>query len=271
MLQVPLPPSHITLVGILNVTPDSYVDGGRFASMEKALERTKRMVEDGVDIVEIGGESSGPHSCDVSLVEEERRVLPVIEALRSHFPDLRLSLDTTKSALADKALTLGVTMINDITAGRSDAQMFPVCARHGASLVLMYSKNASARTTIEHKSYTNIMATIRSFFEERIEASLRSGIVHEHLIIDPGLGHFLSADPRYSFEVLHNLSRLTDLAPVFISPSRKSFLAGPKQLPPDLRLPATLAATAIAVRNGASFIRTHDVFETKEVLRVLAQ
>ncbi len=256
------------IVGILNITPDSYVDGGKYMNVEMALSHAQKMIEDGATIIDIGGESSGPLSNDISADEECARVVPVITALHHHFPSIRLSIDTTKSVVATEALLAGATMINDITAGRSDPHILHICAEHGCDVVLMYSKNSSARTTIEQKNYTDIMATIHTFFEGRIEACLHAGITREHIIIDPGLGHFLSSDARYSFEVLNRLSELSDLGKIFISPSRKSFLAGKHNLPPSERLPATLAATVIALQNGASFIRTHDVWETAEVVRV---
>jgi dihydropteroate synthase len=232
------------------------------------MKHAETMIADGADILEIGGESSGPSSEDVSSEEELRRVLPVIEALRLRFPSTRLAVDTTKAIVAKEALLRGVCMINDVTAGRSDPHILHVCAEYACDFVLMYSKNDSPRTTIEQKMYTDIIATIHSFFEERIESAVIAGIARENIIVDPGLGHFLSSDPQYSFEVLKQLSRFSDLGSVFISPSRKSFLAGPRNLPANERLPATLAATMLALQNGASFIRTHDVAETREVVEV---
>lgn len=252
------------IVGILNTTPDSYVDGGRFMTVEHALSQAQKFIDEGVDIIEIGGESTGPHSKDVSAEEELRRVIPVIQAIHAQFPALRLSVDTYKAKVAQEALKAGVTMVNDITAGRGDAALFPIVAQSQASLVLMYSKDTTPRTTIQDKKYEDVVGQIIHFFEERLAVAQAAGIAKERIILDPGLGHFLSSDPSYSFEILANLKRFSVFGcPLFVSPSRKSFLAGPKQLPVKDRLPATIAASAMAVLNGATYIRTHDVGEVK--------
>lgn len=253
----------VFVVGILNVTPDSYHDGGRFALPKAALERAREMIRGGVDIIEIGGESTGPGSKDVSVDEELSRIVPVLETLRSQVPHVRLSVDTCKAAVAKECLEHGVSMVNDVTAGRFDDAMFSVIASTNAECVLMHSKDSGPRTTIARTEYDDVMGTIRAFLEGRLESAKAAGISADRLIIDPGLGHFVSADPRYSFEIIARLREFDDLAPVFVSPSRKSFLAGADNLPSAERLPATLAATAAAVLHGARYVRTHDVAETK--------
>ena len=154
-------------------------------------------------------------------------------------------------------------MINDVTAGRGDPKMFSVVAESNVDYVLMYSKDPTARTTIEEREYDDVIETINIFLSERINEAKAAGIHQSHIIIDPGMGHFVSAKPEYSFEIIDRLSELTPIAPVFISPSRKSFLAGPENLPPSERLPATIKASADAVSNGARYIRTHDVAEIR--------
>lgn len=254
----------VHIVGVLNVTPDSFYDGGALPSVESAVARASRMLADGADILEIGGESTGPRSPSVSLDEELRRVVPAIDAIRSQFPDASLSVDTCKSAVAAAALQRGVAMINDVTAGRADPAMFSTLAASGADLVLMYAKDPTPRTTVEALRYDDVVSTIKHFLRERKQAAVAAGIAASRIILDPGLGHFVSSDPAYSFEILRRLPEFLDLgSPILLSPSRKSFLAGPENLSPSERLPATIAASAIAVLQGASFIRTHDVREIR--------
>lgn len=256
------------IVGVLNVTPDSYFDGGKHASVDGAVKRTAELLSEGADIIEIGGESTGPNSKDVSSEEELLRTMPVLEAIRTTFPDATLSIDTYTSAVAREALKHGVRIINDVTGGRSDPGIFSVAAETEVDLVLMYAKDPTPRTTIESRSYDDVISMIKSFLLERIAAAEAAGVKKGHIIIDPGLGHFVSSDPRYSFAVLSALREFADIAPVFISPSRKSFLAGRENLPADLRLPGTIAASVIAVMHGASYIRTHDVAAVRRACEI---
>lgn len=257
---------RVAVVGIMNLTPDSYVDGGKWKTIDEAVEGARAMIEAGADILDIGGESSGPGAGDISAEEESARILPAIGAIRKQFPDIWISVDTYKADVARKALSAGADMINDILAGRGDSNMFSVIANAGCAYVMMYSKDATARTTKEDTRYDNVIDTITTFLTQRMQAAMAAGIRTEQIIVDPGLGWFIGADPAYSFQILRELRTFTRLAPVFVSPSRKSFLAGPKKLPANERLPATLEATLTAVQNGARFIRTHDVGETKAVV-----
>jgi dihydropteroate synthase len=204
----------------------------------------------------------------VSLEEELARVLPALQAVRRRLPTVWIGIDTWKADVARGALEAGADMVNDVTAGRGDPTMLPLIAQAGCPYVLMYSKDRTARTTLEKKSYTDVIRVIHDFLSARLLAAHAAGIRREQLIVDPGLGHFVSADPQYSFRILRSLKSFHDLGPVLVSPSRKSFLAGPRKLEPPDRLPATLAATVIAAMNGAGFIRTHDVKETREALEV---
>lgn len=252
------------IVGILNTTPDSYVDGGHFVDIDAAILRAGQMLQEGADIVEIGGESTGPNSKDVSLEEERKRTIPFIEAIHGHYPNAFLSVDTTKSAVAKEAIEAGVQMVNDVSAGRNDPEMFAVIASAKVPYVLMYSKDATPRTTVQTTQYDDVVATIKTFFEERIAAAKAAGIQDSQIILDPGLGHFVSSDPQYSFEILARLEEFSSFGyPIFLSPSRKSFLAGKEELPVVDRLPGTIAASALALLNGAAFIRTHDVLQLK--------
>lgn len=250
---------RVQIIGVLNVTPDSFYDGGQFEGADAALRQAERMLKEGADILEIGGESTGPGSDEVSVEKEVKRTMPVIEALRKEYPEAKLSVDTWKAAVAKEAIARGVAMINDVTSGR-DPEMFPCIARSGAALVLMYAKDPSARTTIRDAHYDDVLQTVTDFLRAEKGIAVKAGVASERIILDPGLGHFVSSDPKYSFEILARLDEVIALgSPVLVSPSRKSFLAGRELLKASERLPGTIAASAIAVLHGARYIRTHDV------------
>ncbi len=254
------------VIGVLNVTPDSFYAGSRVQTMDDVLAAARRMLAEGASLLEVGGESSGPGSPDVSIDAELSRTVPAVTAIRRMFPDCRIVVDTWKAAVAREALAAGAEIINDVTAGRGDPEMFRTVAEAGAGIVLMFSKDPTPRTTVRSVTYDDVIATVRTFLAARIAAAVAAGTARERIIIDPGLGHFVSSDPFYSYEILARLRELTDLAPVLVSPSRKSFLAGPSGLPPSERLPATVAASVLAALRGASFIRTHDTGSVKQAL-----
>ncbi len=262
-------PSHkhkTQVVGILNVTPDSYFDGGKHVTDEAIATRALELAAQGADIIEIGGESTGPGSPEVSLQEEQKRVIVALESIRKVLPDHPLALDTYKSGVLSAAAKYGISMVNDVTAGRGDPELFALTAGLGIDIVLMHAKDSTPRTTREDAHYADVVSHVHSFLLERVEIALQAGVQPEKIILDPGLGHFVSADAKYSFELLLHLKEATDPYRSFVSPSRKSFLAGRDNLPAKDRLPATLGATAIAIEHDASFIRTHDVEETKRVI-----
>ena len=273
-------PNYPLIMGILNCTPDSFYDGGKYDEQNAASVRAEQMIAEGADIIDIGGESTGPNSVEVSEEEEMKRVIPVIKKFEnekpiatnnfriSAFPHFRISIDTTKAIVARAALDTGATMINDVSAGRYDPQMFLLAAKRGCRIILMYSKDPSPRTTIQNKQYDDVIKTVKAFLRERIASAESNGIARDNIIIDPGLGHFVSSDPRYSWEILERLGELAELGcRILVSPSRKSFTADHPGDPPTKRLPGTLRATELAIRNGASIIRTHDVGETLNMLR----
>ncbi|MBT3292657.1 dihydropteroate synthase [Candidatus Peregrinibacteria bacterium] len=251
------------IVGILNTTPDSYFDGGKYLDVDSALVRIEEMIEEGVDIIDIGGESTGPGSKEVSANEESDRVIPIIKACKDKYPNLEISIDTYKSSVAQEAIDVGATIVNDVTAGRGDKNMFNTIAKNKVPIVLMYSKDNSPRTTIKENEYEDVINTIIEFLKSRIDVARTAGIPYDQIIIDPGMGHFVSSNPKYSFEIIARLKELKDALklPILVSPSRKSFLSGKNNLPPSERLPETIAASCISVLNGAEFIRTHDVKE----------
>jgi dihydropteroate synthase len=257
------------VMGILNVTPDSFWDGGRTPTVEAALDRARRMAEVGADWLDVGGESTGPGSSDVSADEERRRVVPVVAALAREL-SLPLSVDTTKAAVAREALAAGAAMINDVSALRWDPEMAGVIARAGARVVLMYAKDETPRTTTRDVAYDDVIETILAFLRERIEVARAAGIAPDRIVVDPGLGWFVGADPRYSYEILRGLDRLRALGhPVLIGPSRKSFLAHADARPPlpvARRLMPTAAVVAVAAWMGVDIVRVHDVEEMRQVV-----
>ena len=259
----------VRIVGILNVTPDSYYDGGKFDRLDAALAQADRMLDEGADVLEAGGESTGPGSASVSAEEELARVLPVVRALCERHPGVPLAVDTYKAAVAEASLAAGATMINDVTAGREDPALFGVVAAAKASLVLMYAKDPTPRTTRDVVPYGDVAATVAGFLRERAEAARAAGVDAARIVVDPGMGHFVSGDPAESFRLLSRLPEIAALGyPVLVSPSRKSLLAGRENLPPADRLPGTIAASAVAVLHGASYIRTHDVLEVRRACEI---
>ena len=261
------PCNHETkIVGILNVTPDSFSDGGKFDSRKKAVNQVKKMIKEGADIIDIGGESTGPGSQDVSLGEEFERVIPLIQEIKKKKIDIPISVDTYKAEVARQALSLGVEMINDVTALRGDPDMGDVLAEYKPYVVLMYSKDDTARTSIKSVEYKDVMKDIKHFLIHRVQMAIRYGIPKEKIILDPGMGAFVSMNPKYSFEIIHRLPELKELGyPIWIAPPRKSFLGGEV----GKRFIKTLAASAICAYNGADFIRVHDVGENREVVDVV--
>ena len=256
--------NNLRIVGILNVTPDSYFDGGQFITTDAAVKRAGELLADGADIIDIGGESTGPNSQDVTEEEELKRVISTIKAIKRAHPDAVMSIDTYKSRIANEAIEAGASMINDVTAGRADPSIFTVAANAGVPIVLMFSKDPTPRTTVAQTQYEDVIADISLFLSERKQAAIDAGVDASKIILDPGMGHFISSDARYSLEVLARLRELSALgSPLYVSPSRKSFLAGPENLKAIDRLPGTIAASAIAVLNGATYIRTHDVREVR--------
>lgn len=254
------------VMGVLNVTPDSFSDGGKYVKVDKAVRRALKMVEEGADIIDIGGESTGPGSKNVSADNELTRVIPVFEKLRGE-TNAVLSVDTYKSTVALHAIKVGADMVNDVTAFRGDSGMVKVVAQHEVPVVIMYSKDTTPRTTKKPVHYDDVMETVMDFLQERIEVGERGGIKREQFIVDPGMGAFISADGKYSLQILRRLRELREFdLPVLVGPSRKSFIGQVLDLPIDVRMEGGLAACAVALVNGASILRVHDVKETRRVV-----
>ncbi|MFZ5863323.1 MAG: dihydropteroate synthase [Nitrospirota bacterium] len=261
------------VMGILNATPDSYWAQSRVSSIQTAVEQARYWESAGADWIDVGGESTGPDSEDVSVEEELRRVIPVIEAV-SRAVRIPVSIDTTKAAVARAAVVAGATMINDVSALRGDAAMADVAAASRASVILMYAKDDTPRTTRRAVCYDDVVSTVCEFLQGRIAHARSAGIADDRIWVDPGLGWFVGTDPRYSYEILAGLDRVRAAGfPVVVGPSRKSFLAHDGVHPPrpvSERLMPTAAAVAIAAWNGAAMVRVHDVPAMAQVVATVA-
>jgi dihydropteroate synthase len=256
---------RVLVMGILNVTPDSFYDGGRNASTETAIERGLRMAVEGADIVDVGGESTRPGSGPVPVEVEVERVVPVIAGIRER-SDVPLSVDTTKSDVARAALAAGAAIVNDVSALRSDERMAGTIASAGAYVVLMHMKGTPA-TMQEDPTYEDVVEEVRAFLDDRIGVAVACGIARDHLLVDPGIG--FGKRLGHNLALLRGLRRIVDLGPPVVAGlSRKSFLGRILDLPPEERLEGTIAANAVAVVNGATVIRVHDVTEGRRTADV---
>jgi len=260
--------SRPLIMGILNVTPDSFSDGGRFGSVDSAVAQGLAMIELGADIVDVGGESSRPGAEPVDLREEIGRVIPVIERLRRE-TSAPISVDTYRSETAEAALDSGADMVNDISALRQDAAMVNLVAERKVPVVLMHMQG-TPRDMQKNPSYVDCVSEVAEFFAERIAFAREHGVNKEKLIIDPGIG--------FGKRLSDNLSLLANLAafrkfklPILVGVSRKSFIGmlNPAATDPAQRLGGSLAAAVAAVINGADIVRVHDVAPTVEALKVI--
>lgn len=258
--------SGALLMGILNVTPDSFSDGGRYADPEKAVERATQMIEEGADIVDVGGESSRPGSCPVDAETELSRVLPVIEQLKAK-TDILISVDTQKSVVAEAALKAGANIINDISALESDRRMTEVARRYKAGLILMHKKG-EPRDMQENPQYGNVTDEVSDYLKGRINFLSEMGIGSETIAIDPGIGFGKTAE--HNIELIAHIERMRKYGrPVVMGLSRKRFLGQLTGRAVNERLAASLGALAYCLLKGASVMRVHDVKESRDVLMVL--
>jgi dihydropteroate synthase len=254
------------LMGVVNVTPDSFSDGGLFLDPAVAIEHGRKLVADGADMLDIGGESTRPGAAAVSAEEELARVLPVIEGLAG--VDAPISIDTSKLAVADAALGAGASMVNDVTALRAEPAIAALCADRDAELVLMHMQG-SPRTMQEHPTYDDVVDDVKAFLAERMEFARREGVSEERIWLDPGIGFGKTVE--HNLELLRRLRELTELGrPLVVGTSRKSFIGKLTGADVDQRLGGTIASCAIAVANGAQMLRVHDLREVREGMQVAA-
>jgi dihydropteroate synthase len=253
-------------MGILNVTPDSFSEGGLYFDTSKAIKRACRMAEEGADIIDIGGESTRPGSEPLEIEEELRRTIPVIKALSKKIA-VPLSVDTYKSGVAKRALDAGASMINDISGLRFDTSMARVVSEYKVPVVIMHIKG-SPRDMQKNPVYEALIPEIMDSLRQSILTAVEAGVSADKIIIDPGIGFGKTFE--HNLEIIHRLSELTLLEkPVLVGPSRKAFIG--KALgnaPPEERLEGTAAAVAISILNGADIVRVHDVKEIAKVARV---
>ncbi len=252
------------VMGIVNVTPDSFSDGGRHASTAQAVAHARQLIEDGADILDIGGESTRPGAAEVSVQEELDRVMPVIAGLRD--AGVPLSIDTWKPEVMRAALAAGASMVNDVNALQAEGALQSVAAS-GAAVCLMH-KQGTPQTMQQQPQYRDVVAEVHGFLRERIAVAQAVGIARERIVIDPGFG--------FGKTLAHNLALLRDLrelgalgVPVLAGLSRKSMLGAITVRGVDERLAASVAAAMLAVQQGASIVRVHDVRETVDALKIL--
>lgn len=258
------------VMAILNITPDSFSDGGKFASLDAALKQAEKLINEGADILDIGGESTRPGSAGVSADEEISRVIPVIEAIAKRF-DIPISIDTTKSQVAQAAVEAGVEIINDISGLRFDPSIAALAAEHKAGLVLMHSRGEFA-TMHSQSPVDDIIAEVTADLRRSTSLALKNGVSRDCIALDIGIGFGKTLDQN--LELLAKLDKLVlefEQFPILVGTSRKSFIG--KLLdgaPPDQRLSGSLASIAIAVWNGATIVRVHDVKETVDALTIIS-
>ncbi len=250
------------IMGVLNVTPDSFSDGGMFINLDKAVEQAKRMVKDGANIIDIGGESSRPGSGPVSEKEELKRVKPVIQTLVKEIK-VPISIDTYKPKVAKECLKLGVNIVNDIS-GLRNKEMIKIVAKYKTPVVIMHMKGIP-KNMQENPTYEDVVNEIKEFLEERINEAKKSEI--NDIIIDPGIGFGKATE--HNLQILKRLNEFKTLGcPILVGPSRKSFIGNITGLPVNERLEGTLASISIAIINGANIIRVHDVKECKRAVQI---
>jgi dihydropteroate synthase len=254
------------IMGILNVTPDSFYDGGRYLDAQVAVDRAHQMVAEGADIIDIGGQSSRPGSDPVSEAEEADRVLPVVHAVAKSVSAM-ISVDTYRAAIARAALDTGAHLINDISALRFDPTLLGVVAEHRAPLILMHMQGMP-RTMQDNPTYEALIDEVFSFLHERLEAAKAGGIATERLLIDPGIGFGKGA--RHNLELLRKLHHFHALGqPLVIGMSRKAFIGWVLGAQVDERLEGTAATVAAAIAHGADIVRVHDVLAMARVARMM--
>ena len=243
-------------MGVLNITPDSFSDGGLYFDTGKAVDRGMEMISQGADIIDIGGESSRPGSDPVSAEEEKKRVIPIISQLRRK-SDVLISIDTTKAAVAEAALDCGADIINDISSLRFDAGMAGLASSRGAPLILMHMKG-TPKTMQSAPFYRNVLAELLDFFKERIAYATSMGVEGGKIILDPGIGFGKRLEDN--LVLIKHLDAFQTLEkPILIGVSRKAFIGSVLDVPAGERLEGTIAASLLSVMNGANILRVHDV------------
>ena len=246
------------IMGILNVTPDSFSDGGKFNNIDAALKHTEQMIKDGADIIDVGGESARPNYTKISDEEEIGRVTPVIEAIKKNF-DIPVSIDTYKSAVGEAAIKSGADLMNDIWGFKYDEKMAEITAKYNKTCCLMHNRKEAV--------YNNFIEDVLADLKESVDIALKAGVKKENIMLDPGVGFAKSYEQN--LEITNKLEMLNTLGyPVLLGTSRKSMIGLTLDLPADKRVEGTLATTVLAVIKNAMFVRVHDVLENKRIIKM---
>jgi dihydropteroate synthase len=255
------------LMGIVNVTPDSFSDGGLFLDAESAVAHGRELAAEGADVLDIGGESTRPGAEAVSAQDELMRVEPVVSALAGdQGPGIPVSIDTSKLAVAEAALDAGAAIVNDVTALRADPDLPSLCGDRGCEVVLMHMLG-DPRTMQEDPTYDDVVADVKGFLSERIDFATSEGIDEERIWVDPGIGFGKTVD--HNLELLRRLPELAELGrPIVVGSSRKSFIGKLTGAPVDQRLGGTIASSVLAYAGGARMLRVHDVGPMRQALTV---
>ena len=253
-------------MGILNVTPDSFSDGGKFNTTASALEQARDLIESGADIIDVGGQSTRPGAVDISLEEELHRVVPIVKSIRQEF-SIPISVDTTKATVARAAIAAGADIVNDISGATFDDEMLPTVAELGVAIVLMHIRG-TPQTMQNMTDYQDLMGEIYEFLQQRLEAAQASGISKSRIILDPGIGFAKTIDQN--LEILRRLREFSTLGcPILVGVSRKSFIGHlVNQTDPIARIWGTAGACASACAANVDILRVHDVKEMRDVCRV---
>ncbi|ELS03185.1 dihydropteroate synthase [Xenococcus sp. PCC 7305] len=254
------------LMGILNLTPDSFSDGGQFNNLQSAIAQVTYMIDNGADIIDIGGQSTRPGASQISVSEEFNRVIPVIKAIREQF-SIPISIDTTRAQIAQDAITAGADLINDISGGTFDPEMFPVAARLDVPIILMHMRG-TPQTMQQMTDYQDLVSDIMESLNCQIQKAIACGVNASKIIIDPGIG--FAKNLEQNLELLRRLSELKSLkVPILVGTSRKSFIGKIINQPePQKRVWGTAATCCSAIISGADILRIHDVAEIYDVSRV---
>ncbi|OGN75474.1 MAG: dihydropteroate synthase [Chloroflexi bacterium GWB2_49_20] len=265
-------------MGILNITPDSFSGDGLLAASagsDAAMQQACRFVAAGVDILDVGGESTRPGSQPVDALAESQRVIPVIQRLASEFPEILISVDTYKATVAEQALQAGARIVNDVWGLRADPNLSRVAAVHNAAVILMHNRSKPANAEVQANlggryigmQYNDLLKDVKNELFESANLALTAGIPAEHILLDPGIGFGKTVEQN--LELLNRLDEIRQLGyPVLLGPSRKSFIGYTLDLPPDQRLEGTAAAVAVGIVRGADIIRVHDVEFMTRVARM---
>ena len=251
---------------IVNITPDSFSDGGKYYTLESAYNHSLKLIDDGADIIDVGGESSRPGALPITLKEELDRTIPLITKIHNNFPNTIISIDTTKSEVAEEAILSGANIINDISGLTNDNRMVRVVSKYNTPVVIMHMKG-NPKNMQNHPVYNDLIGEIKLFFENQIELATKKGIQKDQIILDPGIGFGKSYENN--FQLINQLNKFCKLGfPILIGPSRKSFIGEALNEGIENRLEGTAAAVTAGIIRGARIVRVHDVKQIKRVVKI---